>query len=375
MNIMDEKYMKLAIKLAKKGKGQVNPNPLVGALIVKNGKIIGQGYHENYGSAHAEVNALNSVSESPEGGTIYVTLEPCSHYGKTPPCVDRIIESRLSRVVIGSLDPNHLVAGKGVGKLKAAGIEVTIGVLDKKCKKINEVFRKFIVEKKPYVLLKTAMTLDGKIATATGESKWITGEAARNNVHKLRNEFSAIMVGVETVIKDNPQLTCRVEGGRNPIRIVVDSILRIPLTSKVVTEVKEARTIVATTAAADIEKCEELRKLGVEIIVVKGNDRRVDLTDLIGKLGAMNIDGVLLEGGATLGFSALKEGIVDKVQFYIAPKIIGGHLSKTPVGGEGISNLSEAIKIKNMTTTVVGNDILVEGYVRKGGRGIVYRDS
>lgn len=361
--ILNEDFMRLAIDLAIKGVGKVNPNPLVGAVIVKDGRIIGEGYHEKFGEAHAEVNAFKSITESAEGATIYVTLEPCSHYGKTPPCVDKIIENKISKVVIGTLDPNPLVAGRGVKKLRDFGVEVVVGVLEDHCKKINEVFMKYIVSKKPFVVLKTAMTLDGKIATESGESKWITGEESRKEVHVLRNELSAIMVGVNTVIKDNPELTCRIDGGRNPIRIIVDSNLRIPIDSKVLND-KLSRTIIATTEGYKKEKAQQIKDLDIEILTVKTKNGRVDLRDLIVKLGELNVDGILLEGGGTLSFSALEEGIVDKIKVYIAPKIIGGEKSKTPVGGRGVEKLNDAIMLENMKTSCVGEDILIEGYVK-----------
>lgn len=361
---MDEDYMRLALDLAKKGKGKVNPNPLVGAVIVKNGKIIGQGYHERYGKEHAEVNAFNSLNENPEGATMYVTLEPCSHYGKTPPCVNRIIENNIKRVVIGSVDNNPLVSGQGIKKLKDAGIKVTVGILEDECKKVNEVFYKYIAEKKPFVVLKAAMSLDGKISTYSGESKWITGENSRKEVHKLRNELTGILVGVDTVIKDNPKLTCRLEDGRNPTRIIVDSTLRIPMDSDIITD-NESRTIIATTEFADDDKILELKKKEIEVIVIKSKNNRVDLNKLMIKLGELNIDSILLEGGSTLNFSALEENIVDKIQIYIAPKIIGGEKSKTPVGGQGIEELKKAFKVKNLTYKLVGEDILLEGYIDK----------
>ena len=357
--------MKLAIKISKKGVGKVNPNPLVGAVIVKDNKIIGQGYHEYYGGNHAEVNAFENLSDNPEGATIYVTLEPCSHYGKTPPCVDKIIDNKISKVVIGTLDPNPLVQGKGVKKLKEAGIDVITGILEEECKELNEVFMKYIVTKKPFVVLKTAMTLDGKIATASGESKWITSDKSRKEVHKLRNELSAIMVGVNTVIKDNPKLTCRIEGGKNPVRIIVDSKLRIPTTSEVVVD-NLAKTIVATTELADKEKILALEKLGVKVVITKSKNNRVNLQSLMIELGKIGIDGILLEGGATLSFSALEENIVDKIQVYIAPKIIGGEKSKTSIGGQGIKKLSDAIELKDMTVKSISPDLLVGAYLRGG---------
>lgn len=354
--------MELAIKLAKKGEGKVNPNPMVGALIVKDGTIIGEGYHEKYGEGHAEVNAFKSLKEDPSGATMYVTLEPCSHYGKTPPCVDKIIQSKIKRVVIGMIDPNPLVSGNGVDKLKRAGIEVKVGVLEDKCKKLNEIFIKYILTKNPFVVLKTAMSLDGKIATRTGESKWITSEKSRLEVHNLRNKLSAIMVGVNTVIKDNPELTCRIENGNDPIRIIVDSTLKIPMDSKVLQN-KDNKTIIVTTKRANINSMQELLKKNIQVIIIEEKNGQVDLSALIKKLGELGIDSILLEGGSTLNYSALEENIVDKVMVYIAPKIIGGESSKTPVGGRGIDKLNDAFKLKNIAINILNEDILVEGYI------------
>lgn len=365
---MDEKYMHSALELAVKGKGNVNPNPMVGAVIVKDSKIIGEGYHMFYGKEHAEINALKNATEDVTGSTIYVTLEPCSHYGKTPPCVDEIIKNKISKVVVGCLDPNPLVSGNGVKKLIENGIEVVVGVLENECKQINEVFIKYISQKMPFVIMKCAMSLDGKIATTLGESKWISCEASRREVHKLRNEVSGIMVGVETVIKDNPELTCRLENGKNPIRIIVDSKLRVPIESKVVQEVDIAKTIIATTENEDKDKLKLLIEKGIEIVVTKSKNKRVDLKDLMTKLGEKNIDSILLEGGASLNFSALQEDIVDKVQIYIAPKIIGGTRAKTPVGGSGVDILEQAFKLENLETKTIGDDILIEGYLRRGDK-------
>ena len=354
--------MELDIKLAKNGEGKVNPNPMVGAVIVKDGMIIGEGYHEKYGEGHAEVNAFKSLKEDPSGATMYVTLEPCSHYGKTPPCVDKIIQSKIKRVVIGMIDPNQLVSGNGVDKLKRAGIEVKVGVLEDKCKKLNEIFIKYILTKKPFVVLKTAMSLDGKIATRTGESKWISSEKSRLQVHNLRNKLSAIMVGVNTVIKDNPELTCRIENGNDPIRIIVDSTLKIPMDSKVLQN-KDNKTRIATTKRANINSMQELLKKNIKVIIIEEKNGQVGLSELIKKLGELGIDSILLEGGSTLNYSALEENIVDKVMVYIAPKIIGGESSKTSVGGRGIDKLNNAFKLKDITTNIVDEDILVEGYI------------
>lgn len=361
--------MKLALELAKKGIGRVHPNPMVGAVIVKDGKILGQGYHKKCGEGHAEVNAFKDAeekNENVEGAEMYVTLEPCSHFGKTPPCADKIIEKKISKVFIGTLDPNPLVAGRGVKKLKDAGIYVEYGILESECYKLNEVFMKYIVKKEPFVVMKTGMSLDGKIATYSGESKWITEEKSRENVHNLRNELTGIMVGINTVLKDNPQLTCRVNGGRNPIRIIVDSTLKIPIDCKIVNTAKEVETIIATTDKANLDKINSLEDKGVKIIVVPSKNGKVNLKELMTILGKLKIDSILLEGGGTLNFSALEEGIVDKVKIYIAPKIIGGKDSKTPIEGKGIDNLKDAFKITNLSVSTIGEDILVEGYVEKG---------
>ena len=361
--------MKLALELAKKGIGRVHPNPMVGAVIVKDGKILGQGYHKKCGEGHAEVNAFKDAeekNENVEGAEMYVTLEPCSHFGKTPPCADKIIEKKISKVFIGTLDPNPLVAGRGVKKLKDAGIYVEYGILESECYKLNEVFMKYIVKKEPFVVMKTGMSLDGKIATYSGESKWITEEKSREDVHNLRNELTGIMVGINTVLKDNPQLTCRVNGGRNPIRIIVDSTLKIPIDCKIVNTAKEVETIIATTDKANLDKINSLEDKGVKIIVVPSKNGKVNLKELMTILGKLKIDSILLEGGGTLNFSALEEGIVDKVKIYIAPKIIGGKDSKTPIEGKGIDNLKDAFKITNLSVSTIGEDILVEGYVEKG---------
>lgn len=360
---MDETYMRRALELAEKGVGRVNPNPAVGAVIVKNGKIIGEGYHQFYGGPHAEINAFHNAVEEVRGSTLYVTLEPCCHFGKTPPCVDEIIGRGIKRVVIGVPDPNPLVAGQGVKRLQDHGIETNTGVLEEECRKINEIFMRYVVTKKPFVIMKAAMTLDGKIASPTGNSKWITGEEARQEVHKLRNRVSAIMAGIGTVLADDPELTCRMEGGRNPKRIVVDSSLRIPLEAAVLKNGDETPVYIATTKKADRGKIKALEAEGVDVLVLPELNGRVDLKALLKKLGEINIDSILLEGGAALNYSAMEQGIVDKVQFYVAPKIIGGALAKTPVGGTGISLVKDAFAIEKITVRTVGKDVLLEGYV------------
>lgn len=362
---LDEVYMRMALDLARKGKGWTTPNPLVGAVIVKGGRVIGQGYHQKYGQPHAEVNAIASAKEDVTGATLYVTLEPCSHFGKTAPCSDLLIDKNIKRVVVGTLDPNPLVAGKGIERLRSNGIEVVKGVLEEESQKLNEIFIKYIVTKQPFVVMKNAMSLDGKIATVTGESQWISGESSRKQVHSLRHELAGIMVGIETIIKDDPQLTSRTLNGRNPIRIVVDSQLRIPITSKVLTQQDKAKTIVATTRRANKEKLDTLKQMDIEVLVTKEKGGRVDLKELMKLLGAKGIDSILLEGGANLNFSALEEGIVDKIQSYIAPKIIGGKEAKTAVEGAGIQLLKNAFQIDRMTPVMVGEDLFVEGYIIK----------
>lgn len=360
MNDID--YMKKAISLAKRGEGFVNPNPMVGAVIVKDNEIIGEGYHKIYGDLHAERNALANCIKSPVDSTIYVTLEPCCHYGKTPPCTEAIIKSGIKKVVIGSFDPNPMVAGKGIQCLKKAGIEVVEGFMKEECDEINEVFFHYITKKIPYVVMKYAMTMDGKIATSTGESKWITGEKARKNVHELRHKYSGIMVGVGTVIKDNPMLNCRLDNMKNPIRIICDTNLRTPIESNIVTTSKEIETIIATSSNE-----ESLLKLykdkGCRIVKVSKKDEVLDLKELMNKLGELNIDSILLEGGGTLNWSALNSGIVNKVQVYIAPKIFGGKNAKTPVEGLGIKEISKEIKLKNKVIKNIGDDILIESEV------------
>lgn len=362
---LDEKWMRLALELAKKGEGFVNPNPMVGAVIVKNGEVIGQGYHTMFGQAHAEVEAFKNAKKSTEGATLYVTLEPCSHYGKTPPCADLVIDKKVKRVVVGILDPNPLVSGRGIKRIKDAGIDVTVGVLEYECRKLNEIFLNYIEKKKPFVLLKSAISLDGKIATSSGESKWISCEESRKRVHEIRGKYSAIMVGINTVLEDDPLLTCRLEGKKSPIRIVVDSSLNIPINSNILKTSKDVKVIIATTENADLEKVKQLQDLGVVVLKIDKKDERVDLKKLILKLGEMNIDSILIEGGGTLNFSALQQGIVDKVEFYIAPKIIGGIESKTSVEGKGISSLSDAFNIEFSDFYKVGEDILIQGYVKK----------
>lgn len=361
----DEKYMRLAMQLAGNAIGRTSPNPLVGAVIVKDNRVVGCGWHRKAGTPHAEVHALNQAGELAQGADVYVTLEPCAHYGKTPPCAKALVEAKVKNVYGGLLDVNPKVAGKGFKILEDAGIHVEYGFLQDELRKQNEVFFKWIEHKKPFVVLKAAMTLDGKIATATGQSKWITNETSRAYGYKLRDIYDGIMVGINTVIEDNPMLTARVDGGKNPIRIVVDSSLRIDINANVVQD-KSAKTIIATTDKADKDKILKLQAQDVDVIVVdKDENDKVDIEKLLNILGQQNICSILVEGGATLSGSFVAKKLVDKVYFFIAPKIIGGKEAKTPVAGTGILNLQEALALKDIQIEKLEEDILIIGRVDK----------
>ena len=368
----EEKYMRRAIELAKKGSGHVNPNPLVGAVIVRDGEIIGEGYHECYGQLHAERNAIANAKKrgnSLEGSTIYVTLEPCCHYGKTPPCTEAIIEEKIARVVVGSYDPNPLVSGKGFQMLREKGIEVIPHFLKEECDAMNHVFFHYIRTGTPYVAMKYAMTMDGKIACYTGDSKWVTGEESRAHVQTLRNHYKGIMAGIGTVLADDPMLNCRIEGGRDPIRIIADSHLRIPIDSQLVRTAGQQPLIVACLPDADEEKAAQLQEKGVEVLRIPGvttaditeeQKEVISLPVLMKELGARKIDGILLEGGGQLNESALQAGIVDRIYCYIAPKIFGGAQAKTPVEGQGLTRAADAWQFNRIGMQEFGQDILLE---------------
>lgn len=365
INKTDITFMKRAIAISKKGIGYVNPNPLVGAVIVKDRKIIGEGYHEYFGGPHAEVNAFNNALEDVEGASMYVTLEPCSHYGKKPPCVDQIIQKKIAKVYIGLLDPNPLVMGRGIQKLINHGIEVEVGLLEEEIAKLNEIFLKFITTKQPFCILKTAMTLDGKIATVTGDSQWITNEKSRQFVHNLRHQVAAIMVGIGTVIKDDPSLTTRIKGkvGKDPIRVIVDSLGSLPLNSKIYQTGNKDNTIIAVTDKVDVNKLEMLKEK-LDVLIIPNKDGKVDLHHLINKLGEKGIDSVLIEGGGNLNFSALESKIVDKVLTFIAPKIIGGKEAITPVEGKGINNIDHAMLFDIFKIHHFNEDVMLESYIK-----------
>ena len=361
----DEQMMARAISLARNGLGRTSPNPLVGAVIVRDGRIVAEGWHRKAGTPHAEIHALNMAGELARGATVYVSLEPCAHYGRTGPCAKALVEAGVSRVVIAMTDPNPQVAGKGIAILLEAGIQVTTGVLEQEAKKLNEVFLKWMTTGLPFVALKTAMTLDGKIATAAGQSQWITNEQSRYETHRLRDVYDGILVGINTALSDDPSLTTRLKEyeGKNPVRIVADSRARLPLTAKLVTD-GAARTIVAVTAGAPAERVEALRSAGVEIIVA-GSGAHVDMHSLMEQLGAMKITSLLVEGGGSVNFSLLQAGLVDRVYAFIAPKLVGGRDALTPVEGDGFRELDHAVELEDIQLRQLGFDVLLTGIVKR----------
>lgn len=361
----DEQMMARAISLARNGLGRTSPNPLVGAVIVRDGRIVAEGWHRKAGTPHAEIHALNMAGELARGATVYVSLEPCAHYGRTGPCAKALVEAGVSRVVVAMTDPNPKVAGKGIAILQEAGIQVTTGVLEQEARQLNEVFLKWMTTGLPFVALKTAMTLDGKIATAAGQSQWITNEASRYETHRLRDVYDGILVGINTALVDNPSLTTRLKEyqGRNPVRIVVDSRARLPLEAKLVTD-GAARTIVAVTAGAPADRVEALRSAGAEVIVAGSGDH-VDMHSLMEQLGAMKITSVLVEGGGSVNFSLLQAGLVDRVYAFIAPKLVGGRDALTPVEGDGFRELSHAVELEDIQLRQLGSDVLLTGIVKR----------
>ena len=359
----DRDYMTRAIELAEGGVGYTSPNPLVGAVIVKDGRIIGEGYHERYGSLHAERNAFASLTESAEGATIYVTLEPCCHHGKQPPCTEAIVENKIARVVIGSRDPNPLVSGKGTAFLREHGILVEEDFMKEECDRLNPIFFHYITNKLPYVVMKYAMTLDGKIATVTGASKWISGEESRHMVHEMRHKYRGIMVGIGTVLADDPMLNCRIDGLRSPVRIICDSHLSIPLDSNICKTANKYDTIIAC-ANGDEAKKTILRKMGITIIDTPDRDGRVDLLKLMKELAELKIDSILLEGGGTLNDAMIRADLVNEIKAFVAPKIFGGAGAASPVTGTGVTLPSEAALFTLKDMKRCGEDVLLE-YVRK----------
>ena len=371
---INEKYMRMAIELAKKGAGAVNPNPMVGAVVVKNGEVIGRGYHKFFGGPHAEVYALEEAGEKAEGATIYVTLEPCSHYGKTPPCAKKIIDMGIKKCFIGSSDPNPKVAGKGVAMLKEAGIEVVENVLKEECDEVNQVFFKYIKTKIPYLFVKCGITLDGKIALSNGISKWITNSIAREKVQYYRNKFMGIMVGINTVLTDNPSLTARIENGVNPFRIIVDPNLQIDENCKVVKNNEDEKTVIITSQknlfTEDIENTEiqiKQKRLSeenkVKFIFIDGE--KFSFKEMLEEIGKTGIDSILLEGGETLISLAFEENVIDGGEIFIANKILGDSRAKPFISGFVREKMEEAVQLTNVRNNIYGENVGMEFYFKK----------
>ena len=358
---LDESYMREALRIAEYARGRTSPNPLVGAVIVRDGAIVASGWHRAAGEPHAEIHALRMAGELARGATLYVTLEPCAHHGRTGPCAEAVTAAGLARVVVALSDPNPLVAGRGIHLLTAAGIEVTTGVCEDEARRQNEIFLKWVTTKRPFVTLKTAMTLDGKIASHTGASRWITGAAARARVHAYRNEYDAILVGIGTVLADDPSLTTRLEHGtgKNPLRIVLDSEARTPLDAKLVAD-GAAPTIIVVSERADHRRVNLLRACGAEVVTLGA--QRVDIAALLDYLGAREITSLFVEGGAAVNWSLFAGGSVDKVHAFIAPMLMGGETAKTPIGGTGFDSPQTALRLRDVTVEQLGADILVTGY-------------
>ena len=358
----DQDYMRLALDLAASALGKTNPNPVVGAVIVKDGVIVGTGLHRKAGEPHAEVHAFKMAGDHAKDATLYVTLEPCSHYGKTPPCALLVKDSGVKRVVVATEDPNPQVAGRGINILREAGIDVEVGVLKKEAQQLNERFIHNMIHEKPFVISKVAMTLDGKIATHTGHSQWITGEEARKEVHFLRNEVDAILVGVGTVLADNPKLTTRLEGpAKNPIRIILDANLKTPLEANI-TDCREAKTIIATSATLQSEKAAALKEKGVELFTVPSIQGKLDLEIVLKEIYKRGITDILLEGGSEVNASFMRQRLIQKYLVYIAPKIVGGANSYTPFKGEDIDTVDEAVPLRFEKTEWVGKDMKITAY-------------
>jgi diaminohydroxyphosphoribosylaminopyrimidine deaminase/5-amino-6-(5-phosphoribosylamino)uracil reductase len=369
-----EQYMRQALALAQLAVGCTTPNPLVGALIVRDGVVVGQGYHHLAGTAHAEIHALRKAGELAKGATLYVTLEPCCHSGRTGPCTEAILKAGIAKVVVAITDPNPLVAGQGINRLREQGVEVIEGICCLEAVHLNEIFIKWVSTKLPFGLLKTAMTLDGKIATAAKKSQWITGEQARNRVHQLRNQYDGILVGIGTILADNPLLTTRLSEGEgcHPTRIIVDSLARTPLASQVVVN-KQAPTIIAVTAAAPPDRISALENCGVEVLTVSSGLGGIDLRELFTLLAARPLTSILIEGGAGVNSSALAANLVDKVEWFIAPKIFGGSGAPSPVGGQGVVEVADAYELEEVSILQLGNDFAVSGYIRSREARDVYR--
>jgi diaminohydroxyphosphoribosylaminopyrimidine deaminase/5-amino-6-(5-phosphoribosylamino)uracil reductase len=361
----DVQYMQQALTLAQEGAGYVSPNPLVGCVIVKDGQVVGRGYHQRFGGPHAEAHALQEAGSRAHGATLYVNLEPCSHTGKTPPCADAVVQAGISRVVVALRDPNPLVAGGGLARLQQAGIAITLEVCEAAARQLNEAFLKHVTTQCPFVTLKCAISLDGKIATRTGASRWITGDLARAEVHRLRHATDAILVGIGTVLQDDPLLTTRLPDRRgvHALRVIVDSTLRLPLQAHVAQVAPDCRTLVATTDRAPAERQRQLQAQGIEIVALPAyDDGRVDLEVLLRQLGTRGVASVLVEGGATLSATLLRRRLVDKVLFFVAPKIIGGD-GISVIGACGVESMEQVVRLRDLTWQPLGADVVLQAYL------------
>ena len=369
----DEQYMREALILARQGRGRTSPNPVVGAVIVRDKVIIGRGWHQKAGTAHAEIHAINDAGLATNNATLYVTLEPCCHQGRTGPCTEAIIAAGISRVVVAMVDPNPLVAGCGIEMLRKQGITVDTGVLAAEAANLNAPFIKWITCSMPFVTMKNGISLDGKIATRTGNSRWITGEASRLEVHRMRDASDAIITGIGTVLADDPELTTRLpSGGKSPVRVVVDRLARTPLSSKLVTD-GNAHTIIAVSMEAPLDNVANLEALGLEILKLPEQGGRLDLGHLLRNLGQRCLTSIMVEAGGTLNSSFLFNNLVDKVVLFVAPKIIGGSGAPGPYGGYGIDSLSDAVELEDLVVRKLGSDLMVEGYVKRRESRDVYR--
>ncbi len=362
---MNELYMRQALTLAQRAKGRTSPNPMVGCVIVKDDRIIAKGYHHHCGGVHAEVDALNRLKEDISGATMYVTLEPCSHHGRQPPCCEAIAKSGVKKVVVATLDPNPIVHGRGIAYLQSHGIDIEVGVCEDEAINMNKKFNHFITHKTPYVLIKAAITLDGKIATKTGESQWISGPESLKYVHQLRNEYASIAVGVNTIIVDNPSLTIRLpdQEVQCHCRVIFDSKGRIPLHSKVLNDEFATKTIILTTSAMPLEIKEAIEQKGARVMEVTSHEGHVDVQEAMHVLASLGIDSLFLEGGSEIIASALKAKIVHEVHIAVAPKLIGGQDAKGFMGDIGVESLSQAIQLEFMEVEHVGSDILIKAKV------------
>lgn len=362
MNDRDERFMRMALRLALKGAGRTSPNPMVGAVLVRGGEVVGAGYHRRAGDDHAEIVALKRAGEKARGATLYINLEPCNHQGRTPPCTLSLIKSGVRKAVVGMVDPNPVVSGRGIRQLKRAGLQVEVGLLEAECRRVNEAFVKYITRHIPFVIIKLAASLDGKIATSTGDSKWITEEVARHYAHRLRNQVDAVLVGIGTVLADDPQLTCRIPGGRNPWRIVLDSRLKIPLTARIFHQADLEKTIVVTSLRASRKKARAIEGFGALVWYFSAGQTGFSFSSLLKRLGRMGLLSVMIEGGTTTAGWALKQKVVDKILFFYAPKILGGE-GKSMIGALGIKRVGRCRRLKGIEMKRLGRDFLVSGYL------------